>query len=110
MPRASSKLERETGLEPANLLLGRQSLYQLSYSRVVVGVTGFEPATPASQTLCATNCATPRRTTRHWMRRHATTRLRRTFRGVPYALILPVERSAVKRPGPRGRRALHYSV
>ena len=27
-----------------------------------VGVTGFEPATPWSQTRCATNCATPRRT------------------------------------------------
>ncbi len=26
----------------------------------VVGVTGFEPATPWSQTRCATNCATPR--------------------------------------------------
>ena len=25
-----------------------------------VGVTGFEPATPWSQTRCATNCATPR--------------------------------------------------
>ena len=27
----------------------------------VVGVTGFEPATPWSQTRCATNCATPRK-------------------------------------------------
>lgn len=26
--------ERETGLEPANLLVGNQTLYQLSYSRV----------------------------------------------------------------------------
>ena len=25
-----------------------------------VGATGFEPATPWSQTRCATNCATPR--------------------------------------------------
>jgi hypothetical protein len=29
-------LERETGLKPANLLLGKQTLYQLSYSRIVV--------------------------------------------------------------------------
>ena len=28
--------ERETSLELANLLLGKQTLYQLSYSRVVV--------------------------------------------------------------------------
>ena len=27
---------------------------------IFVGVTGFEPATPWSQTRCATNCATPR--------------------------------------------------
>jgi hypothetical protein len=40
-------------------LLGRQTLYQLSYSRAV-GVAGLEPATPRSQTVCATNCATPR--------------------------------------------------
>ncbi len=31
----------------------------LSYTRKV-GVRGLEPPTPASQTLCATNCATPR--------------------------------------------------
>ena len=34
----------------------RDCLFCLS----VVGVTGFEPATPWSQTRCATNCATPR--------------------------------------------------
>ena len=28
---------------------------------IIVGVTGFEPATPWSQARCATNCATPRR-------------------------------------------------
>ena len=30
--------------------------------RVLVGVRGLEPPAPASQTPCATNCATPRRT------------------------------------------------
>ena len=35
----------------------RDCLFCLS----VVGVTGFEPATPWSQTRCATNCATPRK-------------------------------------------------
>ncbi len=33
---------------------------EVPYSAFVVGVTGFEPATPWSQTRCATNCATPR--------------------------------------------------
>ena len=42
-------------------LLGRQGLYQLSYSRVSVGVRGLEPPTSASQTPRASNCATPRR-------------------------------------------------
>ena len=32
----------------------------VSFAFSVVGVTGFEPATPWSQTRCATNCATPR--------------------------------------------------
>ena len=31
-----------------------------SYKGNMVGATGFEPATPWSQTTCATNCATPR--------------------------------------------------
>ena len=33
--------ERETGLEPADLLLGKQTLYQLSYSRANVILRGF---------------------------------------------------------------------
>ena len=36
-----------------------------------VGVTGFEPATPWSQTRCATNCATPRITVPHFFRLQA---------------------------------------
>ena len=32
------KMERETGLEPANLLLGKQTLYQLSYSRISIAL------------------------------------------------------------------------
>ena len=35
------KSERETGLEPADLLLGKQTLYQLSYSRANVILRGF---------------------------------------------------------------------
>ena len=56
------------GIRTRDSLLGRQALYQLSYTRArrqpwpaAVGARGLEPPTPASQTLCATNCATPRR-------------------------------------------------
>ena len=42
-----------------DILLGRQALYQLSYSRII-GVRGLEPRTSWSQTRRATNCATPR--------------------------------------------------
>ena len=56
------------GIRTRDNLLGRQALYQLSYTRArrrrlpaAVGARGLEPPTPASQTLCATNCATPRR-------------------------------------------------
>ena len=44
-----------TGLEPADLLHGKQALYQLSYIRVVVGETGIEPATFCSQSRRATS-------------------------------------------------------
>jgi hypothetical protein len=38
-------------IRTGDILLGRQTLYQLSYSRgIVVGVRGFEPPTSASQT------------------------------------------------------------
>ena len=37
-----------------NNQLGRLRLYQLNYVRIMVGVTGFEPATLWSQTRCAT--------------------------------------------------------
>ena len=34
--------------------------FELARTPCGVGATGFEPATPWSQTRCATNCATPR--------------------------------------------------
>lgn len=33
------------GAQTRNLLLGKQAFYQLNYSRTMVGVAGFEPAT-----------------------------------------------------------------
>ena len=41
--------------------------------RDFVGVTGFEPATPWSQTRCATNCATPRITVSFFVEGPSTT-------------------------------------
>lgn len=43
---ASAVPERVTGIEPANLLLGKETLYQLSYARVnrEASPAGFEPA------------------------------------------------------------------
>ena len=38
----------------------KKSPKKISWEIFHVGVTGFEPATPWSQTRCATNCATPR--------------------------------------------------
>ena len=61
--------ERETGLEPATACLeGRNSttellphvLTQRAYLLLQVGVRGLEPRTSWSQTMRATNCATPR--------------------------------------------------
>ena len=46
--------EPTTTLKDQNKKISQVSL------RDSVGVTGFEPATPWSQTRCATNCATPR--------------------------------------------------
>ena len=44
-----------------SLALHNNTTRQLYCHFIIVGVTGFEPATPWSQTRCATNCATPRR-------------------------------------------------
>ncbi len=38
----------------------KKELSLVLYFSIMVGKTGFEPATPWSQTTCATNCATPR--------------------------------------------------
>ena len=53
-PRTDFKLQDKTCFQQAIL----PSTYHFL---IVVGATGFEPATPWSQTRCATNCATPRR-------------------------------------------------
>ena len=58
--------ERATGFEPA-VSAWKADALPLGDARKVpggpgysVGVGGLEPPTPASQTRCATNCATPR--------------------------------------------------
>src|SRR5881628_3636413 len=62
-------VERETGLEPATACLeGRNSTTELLPHALTktgklllrVGVRGLEPRTSWSQTMRATNCATPR--------------------------------------------------
>src|SRR5690349_8536583 len=63
------------GTRTRDSLLGRQELYQLSYSRRV-GVRGLEPRTSWSQTRRATNCATPRQ---HDILYHSTRALSSTF-------------------------------
>jgi hypothetical protein len=42
------------GTRTRNNQLGRLMLYQLNYGRMLVGPTGFEPATLCSQSRCAT--------------------------------------------------------
>jgi hypothetical protein len=52
------------GTRTRDSLLGRQELYQtelLPLDLLVVGVRGLEPRTSWSQTMRATNCATPRK-------------------------------------------------
>src|SRR6266571_1711416 len=52
------------GTRTRDSLLGRQELYQtelLPLGMLVVGVRGLEPRTSWSQTMRATNCATPRK-------------------------------------------------
>src|SRR6266704_6030102 len=52
------------GARTRDSLLGRQELYQtelLPLGMLVVGVRGLEPRTSWSQTMRATNCATPRK-------------------------------------------------
>ena len=52
------------GTRTRDSLLGRQELYQtelLPLDMLVVGVRGLEPRTSWSQTMRATNCATPRK-------------------------------------------------
>src|SRR6266581_2474567 len=52
------------GTRTRDSLLGRQELYQtelLPLGMLVVGVRGLEPRTSRSQTMRATNCATPRK-------------------------------------------------
>jgi hypothetical protein len=70
LPEAGGLCGAGEGTRTLDILLGRQTLYQLSYSRVrqspkvncqLVGVRGLEPPTSASQTPRATDCATPRR-------------------------------------------------
>lgn len=46
-------LERVTGVEPASSAWKAEVL-PLNHTRVVVGATGFEPATLCSQSRCAT--------------------------------------------------------
>ncbi len=49
--------------EKTNLKIPIFSRYSVVFERVV-GVRGLEPRAPASQTRCATNCATPRKSSK----------------------------------------------